>query len=274
MFEAQFVKMMMGEMRRTLGKGSLIDGGFGEEMFTDVLDQERADVIVKGRGIGIGRMLEAQLTNKTYRRPIQFKMPEPEPAAAESEERTSAVAAETPRPQPLAAEPEEQPARQSQTGSLLWNRINALAEQARGQTRPAQEAAYVWPVEGDISSAFGARLHPILKTVRPHQGIDLKAAYGTPIQAAASGTVIFAGERGELGRTIIVEHSDRSRAIYGHCSRLLAREGQEVLQGQSIAKVGSSGLATGPHLHFEIRDSAGQALDPRLSLASPERESA
>jgi murein DD-endopeptidase MepM/ murein hydrolase activator NlpD len=146
------------------------------------------------------------------------------------------------------------------------------ARLARGEGAD-QETRYTWPVEAELSSAFGPRFHPILRTVRPHQGIDLKAAYGVPVQAAAYGKVIFAGERGGLGRAIVMEHPDGSQTVYGHCSRLQVREGQEVLPGQVIARVGKSGLATGAHLHFEIHNPAGQAIDPLLCLA-PRGESA
>jgi murein DD-endopeptidase MepM/ murein hydrolase activator NlpD len=278
MFEAQFVKMMLGEMRRTVSQNGLINGGFGEEMFTDVLDQERAEVIVKGRGIGLSQMLEEQLSHKFSPRPVQFRMPAPA-AEKEPEEAQASSSAPAVSPALSAAVPLEDSARPRQSANPVWNKLKELmaqAEEAAGEAAAeeagASGAAYIWPVSGDISSAFGLRTHPVLKTMRQHNGIDLKAAYGTPIQAAAGGTVIFAGQRGQLGQTVIVQHQDGSRSVYGHCSGLLAREGQEVFQGQVIAKVGSSGLATGPHLHFEIRNPEGQALDPGLSLAPQNKE--
>jgi Rod binding domain-containing protein len=244
MFEAQFVKIMMGEMRRTVSKGGLIHGGFGEEMFTDVLDQERADVMVKGQGMGISRMLEAQLSQKAYTRPVQFRMnpePVPQPSSEDGPAMNPAPAAWSTGPVfgPAQALPEEGKnsfAGPNKTASPMWQRMQTLVEQvlpAQSESLAAQD--YRWPVDGDISSPFGLRRHPVLRITRLHRGIDIKAPHGEPIQATRGGKVIFAGGKGQLGQAIIVEHSDGSQAVYGHCSRLLAREGQTVLQGQSIA---------------------------------------
>ncbi|MDR1397004.1 MAG: peptidoglycan DD-metalloendopeptidase family protein [Desulfarculales bacterium] len=286
MFEAQFVKMMLGEMRKTLSREELFNGGFGEEMFTDLLDQERADVIVQGRGIGLSDMLERQLGRRGSPRPAQFKMTadQTSPPSAAPETGGEEQAGEKDLASP--AVPAPGPEKTSYSGRAqtyapvrAWPPWAGMAQAARKAASPAEpegtdrEKQYLWPVEAEVSSAFGPRFHPILKTVRPHQGIDLKAAYGTPVQAAEGGTVIFAGERGGLGQAIEVEHPDGSRAVYGHCSRLKARQGQEVIPGQVIARVGDSGLTTGAHLHFEIHNPAGQAIDPLLCLA-PRGESA
>ena len=112
------------------------------------------------------------------------------------------------------------------------------------------------PVEfSRISSRFGKRKHPILKTWRAHKGVDYAASRGTPIRATADGKVILAGNKGGYGRTVVIRHAGRFSTLYAHMSGLAKgiRSGSRVEQGQTIGYVGSTGLATGPHLHYEFR---------------------
>ncbi len=105
-----------------------------------------------------------------------------------------------------------------------------------------------------ISSGFSrSRMHPILKVRRPHQGLDYVAPAGTPVSATADGKVIFAGQKGQYGRLVVIRHRNGYQTSYGHLSRIKVKNGANVAQGQVIAYVGSSGMSTGPHLHFELR---------------------
>ena len=107
-----------------------------------------------------------------------------------------------------------------------------------------------------ISSGFSQdRFHPVLKISRPHHGLDFAAPAGTPVSAVSDGTVVFSGYRGRYGRLIILRHLNGYETYYGHLSRIenSIRPGRKVEQGQVIGKVGSTGLATGPHLHYEMR---------------------
>jgi murein DD-endopeptidase MepM/ murein hydrolase activator NlpD len=117
------------------------------------------------------------------------------------------------------------------------------------------------PVNGRVTSGFGSRFHPILGYRRMHSGLDLAAAYGTPIAAAADGRVVSAGWSGGYGRLVRLAHSGGVQTMYGHMSRIAAAPGAMVRQGQIIGYVGSTGLATGPHLHYEVLKN-GRAVNP------------
>ena len=112
------------------------------------------------------------------------------------------------------------------------------------------------PVEfSRVSSKFGQRKHPILKTWRAHRGVDYAASRGTPIRATADGKVDLAGQKGGYGKTVILSHAGRFTTLYAHMTGFAKgiKRGARVQQGQVIGYIGSSGLATGPHLHYEFR---------------------
>ncbi len=126
---------------------------------------------------------------------------------------------------------------------------------------------YASPVMGYESSGFGFRLHPILNTVRFHFGTDFAANAGEPVTAFADGVVIFAGIDDSFGKHIRIDHGDGWVSHYCHCSALLVSEGQAVKEGERIALVGSTGLATGPHLHFELCCN-GRYFNPEYYLSA------
>ena len=115
---------------------------------------------------------------------------------------------------------------------------------------------------GKMTSAFSIRrFHPVSKRYKAHTGIDYGAPTGTPIFATANGRVTFAGWKSGYGKLIIIKHPNGYQTYYGHCSRLLKKPGQLVEQGQLIARVGQTGIATGPHVHYEVRVN-GKPIDP------------
>ncbi|MEM0981917.1 MAG: peptidoglycan DD-metalloendopeptidase family protein [Cyanobacteria bacterium P01_H01_bin.58] len=120
---------------------------------------------------------------------------------------------------------------------------------------------FIYPVNGRLTSGFGQRRHPILGTSRFHAGVDFGASQGTTIRAADSGKVIFSGWYGGYGRAVVIDHGGGITTLYAHASRLYVNVGQAVSQGQAIAAVGSTGLSTGPHLHFEVRQN-GNPVNP------------
>lgn len=120
---------------------------------------------------------------------------------------------------------------------------------------------FVRPVPGPITSPFGPRRHPILDYVKMHTGVDMAAPLGQNIRAAASGRVIHADVYGGYGSTVIIDHGAGLATLYAHQSRLEVRYGDSVDTGEIIGQAGATGLATGPHLHFEVRLN-GRPVDP------------
>ena len=120
-------------------------------------------------------------------------------------------------------------------------------------------SGFIWPVNGAVVSGYGMRWG------RLHEGIDIAASTGTPIWAAAAGTVIHAGWLGGYGNLVVVDHGNGLATAYAHASAILVGVGQQVAQGESVALVGSTGNSSGPHLHFEVRVN-GVAVDPLLYL--------
>lgn len=129
----------------------------------------------------------------------------------------------------------------------------AQVEPSRSLALPAGLLA--WPIMGVITSCYGWRSSGF------HHGLDIAAKTGTPIRACASGKVISAGSKAVYGNTVIIEHYDGRQSLYAHAQKIYVKPGQKVVKGQAIATVGSTGNATGPHLHFEVRQN-GKTLNP------------
>lgn len=122
-----------------------------------------------------------------------------------------------------------------------------------------EELSVVWqstpsitPVAGSISSGFGYRISPFSRYRVIHGGLDISASYGTPIKASARGIVVFTGYKALYGNMVVIDHGYGFITRYGHCSKILVKEGDIVKKGSIIAKVGTTGRTTGPHVHFEV----------------------
>ena len=131
---------------------------------------------------------------------------------------------------------------------------------ANGQTE--RRAVSGMPVLGRITSSFGWRMHPLLGFTRMHKGLDIGAPYGAPIHAMTDGVVAFAGRTGGYGNFVKLVHGGGMASGYGHMSRIAVSSGTRVRQGQLIGYVGSTGISTGPHLHWEVWRN-GAAINPR-----------
>ncbi len=126
---------------------------------------------------------------------------------------------------------------------------------------------YTTPLRGTITSRYGYRDHPIIEDASFHTGLDIAAKQGTDIVCFAAGKVIEAGKNATYGNYLLIEHEDGIRSFYGHNSKLLVKKGQKVSMGQKIARVGSTGMSTGPHLHFEVRKGSTR-LDPAYYISA------
>lgn len=142
-------------------------------------------------------------------------------------------------------------------GQVLYIPTGTVA----ASTAAAARLNLQWPVKGRISSGYGSRIHPVLNVRHFHGGIDIAAPEGTPVTAAEAGRVVKAGNMGNYGLGVVVDHGSGVTTWYGHNSKILVRVGEVVKQGQTIALVGRTGLTTGPHLDFRIKI-GDQTVDP------------
>lgn len=146
-------------------------------------------------------------------------------------------------------------------------RIEQMIRNKKGSNGPSgSTGAMIWPTEvTEITSPFGWRTHPVFGSQRFHSGIDIGADYGDTVSAADGGVVIFSDWMGGYGKAVIIEHGNGISTLYAHNSGLLVSEGQRVRKGEAIARVGSTGYSTGPHLHFEVREN-GSPVNPTSYL--------
>ncbi len=152
-----------------------------------------------------------------------------------------------------------------EAGRAFDARVRELDE-ALDKLETMKAAARAMPIHNPapgqaVTSSFGVRRDPLLRTPAMHAGIDFRAAPGTAIQAAGAGTVVKAGWNGGYGRMVEVDHGNGLSTRYAHMSRILVKEGQEIATGDIVGEAGSSGRSTGPHLHYEVRRN-GNAVDP------------
>jgi murein DD-endopeptidase MepM/ murein hydrolase activator NlpD len=153
--------------------------------------------------------------------------------------------------------------------NLLASSFKEAADSLSVHSARLSATPSIMPTQGWLSSAFSSmRSHPILHVARPHEGIDVTAPMGTPIEAPAAGVVRDAGWEAGYGNTIVIDHGFGTVTKFAHASKVLVREGQRVSRGQRIALVGNTGLATGPHLHYEVHVN-GRPVDP-LRYVLPE----
>jgi len=134
----------------------------------------------------------------------------------------------------------------------------SLQDRVRAEARAEQGIRFRWPVRGKLTSKYGARRGS-------HEGIDIAAAKGTQVVAAEAGKVVFAARMGDYGKMVVIKHAGNFRSVYAHVRRFHVKKGHFVESGQRIAEVGTTGNASGPHLHFEIRD-RDRPRDPMLYL--------
>ncbi len=218
------------------------------------MEQEHTETAVEfGKSLADGDVIDAFLERFDKSTPAQ-------PSAAE----TSPTPAPTTTP---TSEPAPQPTVHPAVAAFLESQSaysDCAVPESVSYERPELPFEYSSPVAGVTSSGFGYRMHPIKNEVKYHYGTDLAADTGTPITAFADGTIVAQGDSDSFGKYVMIDHPDGYRTLYAHCSELCMSCGN-VKKGSTIALVGSTGAATGPHLHFELeRD--GIYLNPEFYI--------
>jgi murein DD-endopeptidase MepM/ murein hydrolase activator NlpD len=147
--------------------------------------------------------------------------------------------------------------------NLLSSSFDEAMDSLASHNRRLAATPSIMPTQGWLSSSFKAmRMHPILHYARPHKGIDITAPKGTPIQAPAGGVVTSTGWRSGFGNTVTISHGYGVTTKYAHASKILVKSGERVKRGDRIALIGKTGLATAPHLHYEVHVN-GRAVNPQ-----------
>lgn len=246
-------------------------GSSATQMYRQMMSEQLANTMAKNGGIGIAEKICGQLEAKSGVAGATKLTPAMDAAreirggaTTSSADALSAAASGVPSKKSAdEAKVAGKPSRDAKTPSVTGR------EQSRhhNHTRhPENSTSLRMPVNGTLTSKFGSRRDPIHGDQRNHRGIDIAAPRGTPIEAAATGTVVFAGRQGGYGKTVIIELPDGRQTRYAHAEKLLVHAGDEVKTGQVIATVGSTGRATGPHVHFEVTEN-GRAVNPLQVLA-------
>ena len=238
-FEAVLLAQVISAMRKTVPESGLVEASANRKMLDGAFDQEVARSLAAKGGLGIAEQIVGQIER-------QHPLGREQAARDATAGTKTATASASTAPVPMTA-----------------RALGATAPASRSQSTAAVEvSATVLPVDGEISSPFGMRADPFTGEPRFHAGVDVAAPRGTEIRAVADGEVVFSGwRRGGTGRVVEVRHADGLVTSYAHAERTLVRAGQHVVAGEALATVGSSGRASGPHLHFAAsRD--GQAIDP------------
>ncbi|MDP4132538.1 MAG: peptidoglycan DD-metalloendopeptidase family protein [Bacillota bacterium] len=141
---------------------------------------------------------------------------------------------------------------QEEAERLRQQKAQGSSKPSTGTTKGTGTMQWPCPSARIVTSGFGNRFHPIDKVYKNHTGIDIGGAFGADIVAADSGTILFSGNSSSYGKYVVISHGNGITTLYAHCSSLLVSAGASVSKGQTIAKVGSTGNSTGPHLHFEV----------------------
>ena len=229
----EFESMLLNQVLRDMRKAGKWDDekeegdGFGATALLDTIDTEFVKAMSQAQGLGLSRQLMEA-----------FDRLEGRSATAPAMTSAAGVAARVSPTLPTTT-----------TGqTLLESKLGDAKDQL------------------EVTSGFGWRRDPFTGQARFHKGMDLRAAYGQEVSSTLPGTVAFSGTQGDYGTTVVVAHANGTRTRYAHLSAALVATGDTVEAGQLIGRVGSSGRASGPHLHLEITDRAGRPVDP-ASLA-------
>ena len=275
-FESVFIHQLIKEMRKTVPKDGLLHSS-QEEQYSSMFDEELAKSLAKGGGIGLADYMQGQIKGRAAKgqpgptTPSGLKLTALEslPRLGAAKKPMQFVNAERPFAPGLPMNQGSLSASSGRAGATLDGSPSQHlglpgAQYFQGQDKSLAASApgpVAAPVTGEISSDFGWRTDPFTHQRAWHNGVDIAAPEGSPVSACWDGQVVFSGRKAGYGNLVVLEHAGGWRSYYGHNASVSAAQGQEVKAGQQIAKVGQTGRATGPHLHFELR--LGEtAVDP------------
>jgi len=230
-FEAMMVQTLLKQMQQSMGSTMFADGHLA--MFQDFFNQEMAEKIQQGGGLGLADQMMRTL--------------DAVPGSLKPSGSSHVF---------LPVLPLDAKNRQTQS-------LRPLAP-VPGQ---ADDDLALPPVDGLVTSRFGLRKDPFNGNLRQHAGLDIAAPQGTPIRAVAPGVVVFSGHSSGYGNLVVVRHEDGTETRYGHCATLDVSYGDAVTTSSQLGTVGSTGRATGPHVHFEVRKD-GRSVDPEAWLSN------
>ena len=266
----QLEAVMLRQMLKTSGAFRASDSP-GAQLRTDMFVETLADAVAKAGGLGIARMLQHQIgggtdggaEDATARLSTAGRFApggaapfhRPNPLDDLDDPNSSVLLPEDPSAQSL---DDFQPVR----ASHIHRASSSTSVTGAADPGPDQKGE----VTHHVTSGFGRRIHPLTGERRMHTGVDLRAAEGAPIRAAAEGVVREARRKGGYGNVVEIDHGDGTSTVYAHASRLVVKPGQHVERGDTLGLVGHTGHTTGPHLHFELRRH-GRPVDP-TSLSS------
>lgn len=245
-FEGLLLLQMIREMRQSMTSFGGDDNGdglmSGTGTMTDTMDTAFAMQLGQSGGFGLSTQLM-----KSFERQMQSESSNPSGLTI-----APGAAAAVTKIDPIAA--------------AAITKIDPVAAAALPEVSTGGPEAAVLPdlggvLDTSVNSPFGWRTDPIDGTTRFHNGVDLRAAYGQAVPVVGDGTVAFAGEQGGYGLTVVVRHADGIETRYAHLSSIDVQAGQSVRAGQTIGRVGQTGRATGPHLHFEVTEN-GRPVNP------------
>ncbi len=252
--EALFAYEMIKAMRQTTESTK---GGFGKDAYMSLFDTELSRIFAD-RGLGLKDVLLKGLNRQAVKGNQQTD--KIQDTGVRSQEKKTGIQDTGYRSQEIKASQQPTAISYQQTGPL------PLAPVPLSLTPNPSSSDPNIPVDGVVSSKFGMRKHPVHGDSRFHHGMDIAAPVGTEVYPYQSGKVIFSGEQAGYGNTIVIDHGNGYTSKYAHNRLNLVKAGDLVNEDTIIAEVGSTGLSTGPHLHFEVRRD-GKYLDPARVLA-------
>ena len=259
-FESVFTYELLKSMRKTIDKCELFHGGQGEEIYESLLDQELSKSVSSYGSNSLSELLYRQLSR------IDSSPEAGDGAEVVNEFSYITGNAAGSGKSPAPAVTDEALYRKPESTSVVSS-VEDAQKETGSDIVPAGESKPGWPLKSVISSKYGYRKDPFTSEKRFHSGVDIAAPKGAEIKAAMSGKVIMSCKTEDYGNVVAVDHGQGVVTIYAHNEMNLVKVGDKVEKDSIIAKVGSTGRSTGPHLHFEVRKN-GTKINPMEFLGT------